>query len=863
MKRLYVFLLLFIFSIQIPAFPQKTKTDANIVGHVVCCGKHISLVSITVKGTTIGTVTDETGHYQLINVPVGEITIVASMVGYKSVEKTVITDANTIQEIKFELVEDIHHLEEVVVSGNRSEQKRVDAPVIINTISSKLFNSSQSVTLGEGLNFSPGLRLENNCQNCGFTQVRMNGMEGPYSQILINSRPVFSGLAGVYGLELIPANMIEKVEVVRGGGSALFGSNAIAGIINIILKNPLINSYEVGVNYAQTGIGVNEKGGAVPDYSAIFNTSMISDDRKTGIALYGFARKREMFDANNDAFSEIAPMNNLTVGTRLFHCFGYRNKLVFDFFAIKEQRDGGNKQDQPLHERDIAESVQHDLKTGAVTYEQFFRQYDLLSIYASGQFLNRDSYYGANQSLSDYGNTQDQTYNAGAQYKAVFGNASLITGIENTSGFLNDKKLGYPDYDNAVIVNDSIISVPHTDNTVVADQSSAITGGFAQYEVKLKKLKIAIGARYDHYEVKNLAEEAGETKKGNVFSPRISLMYEILKKLHARVSYSQGFRAPQVFDEDLHIETSGLRKVIHVNDPGLKQENSRSIMASLDFKGMTGNVYAGFLLEGFYTRLDNPFVNDIGEPDETGTVKYTRVNAKDGATVKGINIEFNLRPMKAFSLSSGFTVQSSKYDVAQEFDEKKFFRTPGQYGYFVVDWDFAQHFCLSVTGNYTGSMLVPHFGFDILADYENGQYDEYLQGIPMTPFEDNVLSEERIYEISQIREGNVIEGSELYKSPVFFDAGLKLTYTTKLNGAGLQCFGGIKNIFNAWQSDFDKGKDRDPAYMYGPVLPRTVYFGIKIGNIMSKSVVNEQHIENSRHKRRFHNRQHRSHGTFD
>lgn len=93
---------------------------------------------------------------------------------------------------------------------NSSTQKRTEAPIIVNTLSPKLFATTQSLTLSEGLNFSPGLRLENNCQNCGFTQVRMNGMEGPYSQILINSRPIFSGLAGVYGLELIPTNMIEK-----------------------------------------------------------------------------------------------------------------------------------------------------------------------------------------------------------------------------------------------------------------------------------------------------------------------------------------------------------------------------------------------------------------------------------------------------------------------------------------------------------------------------------------------------------------------------------------------------------------------------------------------------------------------------
>lgn len=774
---------------------QKNKTDANIIGHAVSDGKHIPFVSIAIKGTTIGTMTDETGHYQLVNVPVGEITVVASALGYKTQEINIISESGKTQEIKFELDADILNLNEVVVSANRSEQKRTEAPVIVNTISSKVFTSSQSVTIGESLNFSPGLRLENNCQNCGFTQVRMNGMEGPYSQILINSRPIFSGLAGVYGLELIPTNMIERTEIVRGGGSAIFGSNAIAGTINLILKEPSLNTYEFGLNYSATGIGIDESDDPAVDYSVDFNTSLVSDDRKTGMALYGFTRERQMFDANNDGFSELAPLSNLTVGTRLFHRFANRNRVALDFFHIKEQRDGGNKQYYPLHERDIAEAVKHDLKSGATTVEQYFRDYDLLSVFASGQYLKRDSYYGALQSLSDYGNTTDKTYNIGLQYKAVFDNTSVMAGIESTGGFLVDKKLGYPDYSNAIINKDSITEIPHTENTLVADQSSHTTGIFVQYELNLEKTKIAIGSRYDRYQVRDNADEGADPKSGNVFSPRLSLMYEIFDQLQARASYSQGYRAPQIFDEDLHIETSGSRQVINENDPDLKQETSHSFMASLDYNGLIGNIYTGLLIEGFYTRLEDPFVNDIGTPDEEGTVIYTRKNAEDGATVKGINIEFKLRPLKDFLFSSGFTIQSSLYDNEQEFNEKKFFRTPDQYGYFTVDWDFTKGWGFSTTGNYTGSMLVPYFGPE--TDPEVG---------------------------------------ELRESDNFFDLGTKLRYNIRINGAVLQLFGGIKNIFNSYQSDFDTGVDRDPAYIYGPVSPRTVYFGIKIGNTLDKGI---------------------------
>ena len=790
MKKIHIITSLFLLSLFQISYAQKKHTDANVVGHVVCRGVHISFASVAVKGTTIGTVTDNTGHFQLINLPVGEQIIAVSVIGYKPQEIVVQIVHNTTTELKFDLEEDILNLEEVVISANRGEQKRTEAPVIVNTIGSQIFHSSQSQTLGEGLNFSPGLRLENNCQNCGFSQVRMNGMEGSYSQILINSRPIFSGLAGVYGLELIPSNMIEKVEVVRGGGSALYGSNAIAGTINIILRDPLTNSYEGGATYAQTGVGVEGSEASAADYSINFNTSVVSDDHKSGLSLYGFTRKREMFDANNDSFSELASLENLTFGARTFHRFGNRDKLALDFFAISEERNGGNMMDYPQHERDIAESLDHRMKVAGITYERYLRKYDMLSIYASGQFLNRDSYYGAKQSLSGYGNSRDNTYNLGLQYKAVFGNSSLVSGIENTSGFLLDKKLGYPDLDNATISGDTIESIPHTNNTLIADQSSITTGVFAQYEFKLNRFKAALGARYDHYEIRDQAPDGEDPESGNVFSPRISLMYRILESLQARLSYSQGYRAPQIYDEDLHIETSGSRQVIHKNDPNLKQETSHSVMASLDFNRQFGRTYTGLLVEAFYTRLEDAFANEYGEPDEDGTVIYTRVNSEGGAWVQGINMEFKLRPAKDFTLTSGFTLQTSEFEDPQEFDETHFFRSPDSYAFLAMDWDFARSFCLSGTGNYTGKMLVPYFG------------TEYPEG-------------------------------ELRSSDAFFDLGLKLSYTIKLNGASVEFSGGIKNILNSYQDDFDYGINRDPAYIYGPITPRTVFVGIRFGNLLS------------------------------
>lgn len=786
MKKVVYLLILTNLYISLTAVQGKTGT--NITGHVICNCEHAPFATVSIKGTTLGNRTGETGYYMLANLPAGTHILRAQAMGFKPQEKEITIKEGETIEVNFTLEEDILGLDEIVITADRSEMKRTESVTIVNTLSPKLFSSAQSIALIEGLSFSPGLRIENNCQNCGFSQVRMNGMEGPYSQILINSRPIFSGLAGVYGLELIPTNMIERIEVVRGGGSALYGSNAIAGVINIILSESISNSYEAGFNTSLTGVGVKGSGGMAPDYSVNLNTSLISDDSKTGISLYGFTRERKMFDANNDSYSEIAPMNNQTIGTRFFHRFGLRSKVAIDFFNIKEERDGGNRQEYPLHERDVAEAVKHNIKTGAVTYEQYFRDYDLFTLFASTQSLKRDSYYGANRSAEYYGRSQDLTYNTGIQYKAVLGNSSVIAGIENTGGSLQDEKLGYPDYDNADIEDNSIISIPHTDNMLVSDQKSTTSGAFLQYDLKINKFKVGLGGRLDHYKITDNAKN-NETKSGSVFSPRISLMYEVFTSVQARISYSQGYRAPQIFDEDLHIETSGARQVINENAPDLKQETSHSYMASVDFNRLLGSVTTGLLIEGFYTRLSDPFVNEIGTPDENGRVIYTRRNAQDGAVVKGLNVELKVKPLTDFTLISGFTIQSSRYDSEHEFNTRKFFRTPSDYGYFNLDWDFAKDICFSVTGTYTGKMSVPYFG-------------------------------------PQIN----METGELRESETFFDLGSKIHYDIKINDATLQLFAGIKNIFNSFQTDFDSGMDRDPSYMYGPISPRSVFFGIKIGN---------------------------------
>ncbi|HPE75420.1 MAG TPA: TonB-dependent receptor [Draconibacterium sp.] len=778
-------LLAFCFTVFADDDDKKPKTDAMLFGDVKSKESHIPFATISIKGTTIGTAADVTGHFKMTNLPVGKQTILISAVGYKSNELKVELSANESTTILVQLEPDNIDIEQVVVSADRNSKSRRETPTIVNSINAKIFQRTQNVTLSEGLNFAPGLRMENNCQNCGFTQVRMNGLEGPYSQILINSRPVFSGLAGVYGLELIPANMIERVEVVRGGGSALYGSNAIAGTINLITKDPVSNSFSASGLYAVTGVGMTGKN--AEDHNLNFNGSFVSDDYKTGMSIFGFTRVRDAFDANGDGFSEIAKIDNATLGTRFFQRVGDRGKLTADYFNINEARRGGNKFELPEHEADIAESVGHKINSTAVSYDVLFRESDKLSLFFAAQGVNRNSYYGANQDLSAYGNTADLTYSSGIQYVRqlswlLFSPASLISGLEMNGSNLKDKKLGY--YEPVKNI--------HYGNTLVANQSMTTRAAFLQTEWKMEKTVVTAGIRYDHYLVSDKTNESSDVT-GNVFSPRISFLYNITEHFQFRSGFARGFRAPQIFDEDLHIETSGSRKVIHANDPNLKQESSNSFNASFDFSNHFNDWQFQILTEGFYTKLIDPFANDYGTPDENGTVIYTRINAEDGAAVRGINLELNASPSAKMQFQSGFTIQKSTFEKPQEFNETQFFRSPKNYGYISLNYNPTYLFSVAFTGNYTGSMLVPYFG-PKLVDPDAGQ---------------------------------------LNKTKSFFDAGIKLSYQLKLTDAvKMELNAGIKNIFNSFQNDFDEGINRDPGYVYGPTSPRVIYFGLKFGNLL-------------------------------
>lgn len=826
-------------------------TDTNIVGHVVDkeTGEHIAGVTIFLKGTSHGVSTDASGHYFLRNIKPGTYTLVMQSIGYRAEERKVTLVLGKTLEVNFEAVPDALGLDEVVVSANRQTTLRKEAPVLVSVLDDKLFKIANAVTVSQGLTFQPGLRVENDCQNCGFNQVRINGLDGRYSQILIDSRPSFSALAGVYGLEQIPANMVDRIEVIRGGGSALYGANAIGGVINIITKEPLFNSFNFTENLTLAG-------GRTPDNTVGFNGTIVGADGRIGGMIFGQNRKRTPWDANGDGFSELGLLKSNAFGGRIFFRPTYQDKISIEGHFIKEERRGGDRFDLPEHAASVAESIGHNIYSVNANWNHFTEdRMGQLQVYGAAEVIDRASYYGGigddnvgslghiplEEFGTNFGRTKSRTYVGGVQYthkfdRLLFAPARILVGAEYKYDSLKDN-MPIRAWEKDEKTGES--KNPPT-NQYIHNGSQ-----LAQIEWYNEDFTVLLGGRLDEHSLVKTEEGALLP----IFSPRATLRYNPTEHISLRATYAMGFRAPQVFDEDLHVAVVGGESQRIVNRPGLKPEYSHNVTLSSDMYFHSGEWQGNLLVEGFYTRLLGAFTNE--EIGSNGSFSlYQRVNGS-GATVAGINLEGKLA-WKSLSLQAGITYHKSIWDEAQEWGSRtllsgetadtpkdintladngpeklegfspdgellsltsrEMLRTPDLYGYLTVTYNPLRHLTLSATLNYTGSMYAPHV---IEVGRRAAVIDADLVAAGKRP--DTSHSE------------NAPRWDRLEHTPGFWDLGAKISYDFSLfNTAGLQLYIGANNLLNQFQKDFDFRGFRDSAYIYGPTQPFSIYTGISI-----------------------------------
>ena len=816
-------------TLAVPTTQAPKALPAHIVGHVrnTETQEFLPHVRVEVLGTKISVTTDVTGHFMLKNLPVGKLRVRVAVPGFEPQihEITTTSDATLVSD--FEIVPNDVNLGDVVVSATRNATKRRLAPTLVNVLDAKIFDRTQSSFLSQALKYQPGVRVEDNCQNCGFSQVRINGLDGPYSQILVDSRPVYSALAGVYGLEQIPTNMVERIEVLRGGGSALFGSSAIAGVINVITKEPVASS--ASASHEIRGIG----GLKAFENTTNLNATYVTDNNQIGLTLFGQLHHRSPYDHTGDGYSEMPKLDGSNVGMRAFFRISDYSKLTAELHNTREFRRGGDLLNEEPHNAHVAEQLRHNNITGSLNYN--FISPDAkhrFNAYASFMKVQRESYYGGgektvNQFLEaikkdpasftqddavemrkrmiSYGHTNGLTNVLGAQYaydfdQCLFMPSQFTVGLERSSDNLEDKSGFRKAFINQKVNTNSL---------------------YLQNEWKNDMWSFLLGGRLDKH---SLVKKA-------IFSPRANLRFNPTKDLVLRANFSSGFRAPQVFDEDLHVANAGGDLIVIENDPNLHEERSNSFSLSSDWYTHFGAWQLNLTAEGFYTELHDAFSLTQKSETEKGSYKEivnVRSNSQ-GAKVMGVSLEGRLTLPKTWSLQMGVTYhknqwnKAQKWDIGDAYETRRMYRTPDLYGYFISTFNVTKQLDLTFTGNFTGSMLVGH-NIPTEDDGKTLSKDAYLDKVSANIKYDRVLSGE-----GQTNKPGEVVGPRTFKTPSFFELGVKAQYSFPIykyyKG---QVFAGVQNLFNSYQDDFDLGYNRDSAYIYGPMAPRSFYAGFRV-----------------------------------
>jgi outer membrane receptor for ferrienterochelin and colicins len=727
-------------------------------------GEPLPGVNIMIEHTTIGSATNNEGHYTIRKVPKGKFNLSASMIGYKTERKEIHLKPNRAITVDFELEQIVLGMGAIVVTGTSTPHLVEDAPVRTEVITRLSIEKKQVCNLSEALSFQTGIRVENNCQNCNFSQVRILGLDGKYSQILVDGDPVISSLASVYGLEHFPEEMIDHIEIVKGGGSSLYGGGAVAGVINMITRKPILN--QTRIKYLGNSIN-----GKMDQHIGVI-AEKVNDEGTAGTYIFASYRDRTPYDYNNDGFSELGELLNESIGFKWYYQPIEDGEFTVSFHRIHEERRGGNKFDQPVHEAEIAEWIEHWRSGGTVRWE--YRPTPLFDyhLYYSFSLENRKSYYGGLggytgqdtlEALNFYGKTDNPLHISGAQTNYRLGSHLFTFGAQYIWDKLKDETAAETVY--------------HIDNIYTN------IGVFLQDNLQLGKdenIEMVIGFRVDKH-----------SELGNwIFSPRVNGKFKINGVFTVRGTYTTGFKPPQIYDEDLHLcGIEGDQRIIR-NAENLKEERSHFLSTGLEYNGFLGeSIPMMFSLTGFRSQLDGCFTEKF--VSKQGAIeRWERINS-DGAIVNGIEIDVGIQLIDVIEIRSGFTYKKSEYDKPHEdFDVRNFLRVPDLTGNFQLFINPTKRLSLNIRSDYIGRAYVPH---EIVIE---GEEEPELQ---------------------------------LEKSDNFFQVDIGLAYQMQINKTTEYKLNfGVRNITNAYQRDLDIGHDRDPAYVYGPARPRTFYLGLDL-----------------------------------
>ncbi len=643
----------------------------SIKGKVMAEGNSLSYASIIVEGTTEGTTTNDVGNFILTELANGTYMVSAKFVGFQTQTKKVIISEGKDIIVNFDLKEDAN-LDEIVISGTLKPVLKSDAVVPVEIYTPTFLEKNPTANLFDALQMINGIQPQLNCNVCNTGDIHINGMEGPYTMILIDGMPIVSSLSTVYGLFGIPTSMIERIEVVKGPASSLYGTEAMGGIINVITKNPEVAAKLSIDAFTTTWLENNI------DLSAAYKIGK----KVKGLFGGNYYQFGQPIDHNHDGFTDVTQQERVS----LFNKFTVKRKedriASLALRYVYEDRWGGETNwNRKLHrggEEVYAESIFTNRIEAIGMYQ--LPTTENIQLQFSYIYHNQNSMYGP-----EAYNAKQQIAFVQAYWDKHLGNHSLLFGTSYKYTYYNDNTRATGIYDENGLVKDE-------------PQKTPITGVFVQDEWTLNKYnKLLLGYRFDYDKV-----------HGGIHSPRIGYKYAPNAHNALRASFGTGFRVVNVFTED-HRALTGAREVVFAEE--LNPEKSYNVNLNYNTKLPTDLGVFNFEINGFYTY----FTNKIDADTDTDSTKIIYANLDGHAVSRGVSLNVDV----ALDIPLKIMVGATYMDVFRKEDgeKKQIYHSPKWSGNFIASYNFGNGFTADFTSDWKGPMRLPLVENDYRPEY--------------------------------------------------------------------------------------------------------------------------------------------------
>jgi outer membrane receptor for ferrienterochelin and colicins len=629
--------------------------QATMKGKITSEGQSLQGANIVLKNTKYATISQVDGSYSIEKIISGNYEVLVSYIGFKSQKKNIIVTDTTEIILDFDL-KDSHILDEVVITGTLKAVSRLESPVPVEVYKPTFFKKNPTANIFEALQNVNGVRPQLNCNVCNTGDIHINGLEGPYTLVLIDGMPIVSGLSTVYGLSGIPNSLLERIEIVKGPASSLYGSEAVGGLINIITKNPK-NAAVFSADAFATGWGeLNLDLGFKANIGK--NTSLL-----TGVNYFNYSNPN---DNNNDNFTDVTLQDRISVFQKWN--FGRKSNKLFSMAGrfFYEDRWGGEMQWEKKY------------RGGNEVYGEsiYTKRWELLGAYelpVKEKMLFSFSYTDHDQN-------------------SVYGAIPYLAKQRIGFGQLTwDKKLNNHD----LLFGSALRYQYYDDNTTatVKEDINWIPSVFVQDEINLaEKHKLLLGARYDY-----------NSNHGSIFTPRLAYKWKINENNILRFNTGTGFRIVNLFTEE-HAALTGSRDVIVLEE--LKPERSYNVNLNYltKFYSKDGN-FIGLETSAWYTHFANSIIPDY----DTNPNQIIYKNLDGYAVTKGISANVDMVFNNGLKMILGATymdvTKTENGITTQQILTEKFSGT------WAVSYRLPKLFLdIDYTGNVYGPMRLPLLG---------------------------------------------------------------------------------------------------------------------------------------------------------